>query len=88
MRNICGIRRVDRVRNAIIKERCGCELSVVERTDERNVLKWLGHVERMGGEGQVKRVYRVNVNVGGNRRERDHREDERMKCKICCWGES
>ena len=23
--NICGIRRVDRVRNAIIRERCGCD---------------------------------------------------------------
>ena len=27
LRNICGIRRVDRVRNTTIRERCGCELS-------------------------------------------------------------
>ena len=44
MRNICGIRRVDRVRNAIIRESCRCELSVLERI-ERNVLKWFGYVE-------------------------------------------
>ena len=38
LRNICGIRRVNRVRNPIIREKCGCELSVLERI-ERNVLK-------------------------------------------------
>ena len=37
---ICGIRRVDRVRNSLITERCGSELSVLERM-EGNVLKWL-----------------------------------------------
>ena len=63
LRNICGIRRVDRVRNAI-RESCGCELSVLER-NEGNVLKWFGHVERMGEERLVKRVYRGNVE--GNR---------------------
>ena len=36
-RNIFGIRRVDRVRNAIIRTRCGCELSVLEII-ERKVL--------------------------------------------------
>ena len=60
MRNICAIRRVNRVRNVIIRERCGCELSVLERI-ERNVLKWFGHVERMGEERLVKRVYQANV---------------------------
>ena len=38
LRNICGIRRVDRVRDAIIREVCGCELSVLERI-VRNMLK-------------------------------------------------
>ena len=32
---------------------------------ERNALKWFGHVERMGEESLVKRVYRANVE--GNR---------------------
>ena len=68
LRNICGIRRVDRVRNAIIKERCGCELSVLQRI-ERNVLKWFGHVGRMGEERLVKRVYQANVE-GNSRRGR------------------
>ena len=45
LRNVCGIRRVDRIRNSLIRERC--ELSVLERM-EGNVFKWFGHVERMG----------------------------------------
>ena len=57
MRNI---RRVERVRNAIIRERCGCELSVLEGI-ERNVLKWYRHVERMGEERLVKRVYQASM---------------------------
>ena len=60
MRNICSIRRVNRVRNAIIRERCGCELSLLERI-ERNLLKCFGHVERMGEERYVKRAYRAKV---------------------------
>ena len=41
MRNICGLRRVDRVTNAIIRESYGCELSVLERI-KRNVLNSSG----------------------------------------------
>ena len=29
LRNICDIRRLDRVRNSLIRERCGWELSVL-----------------------------------------------------------
>ena len=51
--------------------KCGRELNVLERI-ERNVLKWFGHVERMGEERLVKRVYQGNVK--GNRgRWRPHR---------------
>ena len=39
-------------------------MTLVERI-ERNVLKWFGHVVRMGEERLVKRVHRVNVE--GNR---------------------
>ena len=55
------MRRVDRVRNAIIRERCGYELSVLERI-ERSASKWFGHVERMGEEKLVKGV---SVKYGG-----------------------
>ena len=64
LRKVCGIRRVDRVRNSLIRERCGFGLSVLERI-ERNVLKWFGHVERMGEERLVK------SKCGGWERERE-----------------
>ena len=71
MRSICGMRRVDRVRNAKKRERCRCELSALERI-VRKVLKWLGHVKRMREERLVRRVYRANVqdNRGGGRPQR------------------
>ena len=68
LRNICGIRRVNRVRNAIIREMRGCELNVLERIG-RNVLKSFGHVERMGeahvegkkGRGRSQRRWKDEV---------------------------
>ena len=60
LKNICGVRRVDRVRNTLVRERCGCELIVLERI-ERNVLKWFGHVERMGEERLFKRINEGSV---------------------------
>ena len=64
LRNMCGTTRVGRVRNSLISGRCGCELSVLKRT-ERNVLKLLRHLEKMGQERLGKRVYRASVD--GNR---------------------
>ena len=75
-RNICGLRRVDRVKIAIIREKRGCELSVLERI-ERNVIKWFGHEKRMGKERLVKREYRENVesNRGRGRPQRRWRNE-------------
>ena len=60
MRNICGLRRIDRVSNVEIRRRCGKKVSVSERMDQ-GVLRWFGHVERMGNERLVKRVYDSEV---------------------------
>ena len=46
LKYIYGIRRHDRVRNALMRERYGCELSVVKTVDQ-NVLKCCGHVGRV-----------------------------------------
>ena len=40
-------RRMDRVLNTQIRELCGVKKSLDERIDE-GVLRWFGHVERMG----------------------------------------
>ena len=65
MRNICGIRRIERVRNEEIRRRCGKNVDVCEKV-EQNVLRWFGHVERMGDERLVKRMY--NSDIMGTRR--------------------
>ena len=58
------IRRVDRVRNAIIRKRCGCELSVLERI-ERNVLKWFWHVEEWERKRWLRECIRQTWRVTG-----------------------
>merc|ERR1712002_1070031 len=58
--NICGLRRIDRVPNVEIRRMCGKHVSVSERMDQV-VLRWYGHVERMGNVRLVKRVYDSEV---------------------------
>ena len=60
LRNICGIRRIDRVSNAEIRRRCGKNVSLGQKIDQ-GVLRWFGHVERMGNERIAKRVYESDV---------------------------
>ena len=70
LRSICGLRRVDRVRNEEIRRRCQMEVSISERV-EQNVLRWFGHMERMPEERVVKQVYMSRVEgVGGRSRPR------------------
>ena len=60
LRNICGLRRIDRVPNVEIRRRCGKSVSVGQRMDQ-GLLRWFGHVERMGDERLAKRVYESDV---------------------------
>ena len=46
LRGLLGIRRMDRVPNARIRELCGVKKGLDERIDE-GVLRWFGQVERM-----------------------------------------
>ena len=68
MRNICGVRRIERVRNEEIRRRCGKNVGVCEKV-EQNVLRWFGHVERMGDERLVKRMHDSDI-MGRRRRGR------------------
>ena len=65
LRNICGLIRIDRVSNVEIRRRCGKKVSVSQRI-EQGVLRWFGHVEKMGDERMARRVYESDV--GGVRR--------------------
>ncbi len=70
-------------------ERCGMgscangvNCGVVEWV-KRNTLRWFGHIERMGCEGFVKKVYMIE-NVGSNSRERPPgRWRDRVKEYMC-----
>ena len=64
LRSMCGVTRMDRVRNEVVRERVGVSEKLSKRVD-RKVLKWFGHVERMGNERMTKRVYVSEVE--GNR---------------------
>ena len=63
LRNIIGVRWDHFVRNEDIRERlCQPPVSIKLR---RARMKWFGHVERMGGERQVKRI--MNAEMEGRR---------------------
>ena len=64
LRNVCGVRRIDRVSNVEVRRRCGKYRSVNQKIDQ-GLLRWFGHVERMGSERMVKRVYESEAE--GNR---------------------
>ena len=56
IRSLLGIRRMDRVPNARIRELCGMAKGVDERIEE-GVLPWFSHVERMENDRIAKRLY-------------------------------
>ena len=66
LRNICGLRRIDRVLNVEIRRRCGKNVSVSQKFDQ-GVLRWFGHVERMRDERIAKRVHESDVRGVGRR---------------------
>ena len=55
LRGLLGIRRIDRVPNAQIRELCGVKKGLDEKIDE-GVLRWFGHIERMENDRIAKRV--------------------------------
>ena len=60
LRNICRLRRIDRVPNVEIRRMCGKNVIVIQRIDQ-GILRLFGQVERMGDEKLVKRVYESEV---------------------------
>ena len=58
IRGSLGIRRIDTVPNARIRQLSGVTKGVVEKIDE-GVIRWFGHVKRMNNDETAKRVYVV-----------------------------
>lgn len=49
MKSICGVKKIGRVRNVMLKRRYGNKLSLLKSANRR-ILKWLGHFKRMSDE--------------------------------------
>ena len=60
LRSVCKLKRIDKVPNWEIVERCKKEVRVGEKMS-RALLRWYGHVERMEGDRMVRRVYEAKV---------------------------
>src|SRR5678815_3865859 len=56
LRGVLGVRRIDKVRNELIREWCGVKKGVNERINE-SMLRWFGHVARMNDSRLVKLMY-------------------------------
>ena len=56
LREIAGVRRVDRVRNTRVRNMCGSSISLVGLV-ERKILWWFGHLIRMNRSRLVKGVF-------------------------------
>jgi hypothetical protein len=61
--NMIGVKLSDRVRNEMIREKCGVKEDAVTKI-EKIILRWFGHVERMDERRLTKEVYEADV--GGN----------------------
>ena len=62
LRRVAGVSRLDRVRNEIVRARKGVRRELAARVD-MNVLRWFGHVERMGNGRLLENV--MNAKVDG-----------------------
>ena len=58
LRSLLGIRRIDIVPQAWVREPCRVTKGVIEKID-KSILQWFGHIERMGNDRIAKRVYVV-----------------------------
>ena len=56
LKGLLGVKRMDRVPNAQIRELCGVKKRLDERSDE-GMLRWFGHVERMERDKIAKKVF-------------------------------
>ena len=55
LRSMCGVTKLDKIRNEEVRERTGVRNELAVRVD-KNVLRWFGHVERMDDERLLKKV--------------------------------
>jgi hypothetical protein len=71
LRSMCGKTRLHKVRNTWVRNECCVKESIIDKY-ESSVLKWFGHVKRMGDERIAKQVLNGSVEgVRGRGRPKD-----------------
>ncbi len=85
LRGACGVSRWDGLSNECVYERCGMRglgsgvwCGVVEWV-KRSILRWFGHIERMGNDEFVKRVYLSSAESTNRRGRPLERWEDRVK---------
>ena len=73
LRGLLGIRRMDKVPNARVRQLCRVTKGVDEKIDE-GILRWFSHVERMENDRIAKRVY-VREYAGNRSKGRSQKRD-------------
>ena len=56
LRNICGLRRIDRISCEEIRGKCRKKTSVIEGMDQ-SILRWFCHIERMEDDRLARKMY-------------------------------
>ena len=75
LRKMYGVTLNDELRNEVIRERCGVKVDV-ETKNEKSMLKWFGHVEKMSESRLAKGIYKADVsgNAGRGRPRRTYKD--------------
>lgn len=60
LRGMCGVMRMDRIRNEEVRRRTGVTRELSGRVGQY-CLRWFGHVERMERGRVVERLWRLEV---------------------------
>ena len=63
LRSFVGVSRMERVMNKEVRMRAGIQRKLASRADQR-VLRWFGHVKRMGENRMARRVLMAEVGGG------------------------
>ena len=63
LRSLVGVSRMEKVENEEVRRRAGVERELARRADQR-VLRWFGHVERMGEYRMARTVLMADVSGG------------------------
>ena len=56
VRGLLGMRRMDKVQNARIRQLCGVSNKVVDEKNNEGVLRWFGHMEKIENDRIAKRI--------------------------------